>query len=79
MSFAKMFDTEYGQVVSMLQADDDGDPEIRFYAKPDGFGVCSIAFGYSGNWDRAEENFSKIDVTMASQVAMQIRRVTCDD
>lgn len=79
MIFAKMFDTQYGQVVAMLQEDDDGDPEIRFYAKPEGFGVCSIAFGYSDDWGRAEENFSKIDIAMASQVAMQIRRVTCDD
>lgn len=78
MNFAKMFDTEHGQVVVMLQPDDGGDPEVRFYSKPDGFDVCSMAFGYSGNWDRAEEGFAKIDITMAAQAALQIRKVTCD-
>ena len=79
MTFAKMYETSHGQVVVMIQPDDDGDPEIRFYAKPDGFDVCSMAFGYSGNWERAEENFAKIDIKMATEAYAQIRKVTCDD
>lgn len=83
MTFAKLFETPHGQVLAMIQPNSDGDaPEIRFFAKPEGFDVCSMAFGYPSTdcgWDMAEEGFAKVDMEMATKAYAQIRKVTCDD
>lgn len=47
MTFAKIFETKNSQVVVMRDTNDDGEPAIKFYAQPEGFGVrCStLSFG----------------------------------
>jgi hypothetical protein len=64
--FAKLYDTDKGQVVVMIQSNEDADPEIRFYAEPEGLGVCSLAMSYD-DWDVAEENFGKVNLAMAQK------------
>ncbi|TCP13797.1 hypothetical protein EV683_10542 [Crenobacter luteus] len=68
--FAKLFETDRGQILVKIDADEDGAPEIRFYAEPTGLGVCSLALSYEdfdNGWDAAEHAFGKVD----QQIAMQ--------
>lgn len=61
--FAKIFNIdEIGQVVVIFQgADETGNPELRFFAAPEGLGVCSIAVQSDNDndetWDSFEELF----------------------
>jgi hypothetical protein len=71
--FAKLFDTKYGQVVVLKQDNEDGDPEIRFYAEPEGLGVCSMAFSYEEDKrDKQEEGFDKVNFEMAEAAGKQL-------
>lgn len=68
--FAKIFDTERGQVVAMIKSnDDDGRPELRFFVKPsNGLDVCSLAFSYADSdsgWNKAEKAFEECDEALA--------------
>ena len=75
MDFAKMFQTELGQVVVMLQADDDGAPEVRVFMKPEDMGVCSTAFGYSDDdagQASADGGFAKFDLAMATACLKEV-------
>ncbi|MCK9540377.1 hypothetical protein [Dokdonella sp.] len=46
--FAKLYETERGQIVVIRQTNDDGDPEIRFFFMPNTnvYGVCSMALAF---------------------------------
>lgn len=73
--FAKIFDTKYGQVLVKLDVDDENVPEIRFYSKPEGLGVCSVAFSYtneSTGSEDAEEGFAKVTLQMAETAAKEL-------
>lgn len=71
--FAKLYDTKYGQVVVMKQDNEDGEPEIRFYAEPEGLGVCSMAFSYEeDDRDKQEEGFEKVTFEMAEAAGRQL-------
>lgn len=77
MNFAKVFDTERGQILVKLDAGDDGAPEIRFFAQPEGLGVCSVALSYEDSdkgWDAAEQVFEQIDEPKAMTAAAEIFR-----
>lgn len=43
MTFAKIFETELGQILVKKDVDGDGQPEVRFYIELDDRGVCSFA------------------------------------
>ena len=68
--FAKVFDTAKGQIVAMLDCDEDDQPEIRFYAKPAGFGICQTAIAWE-NHDKGEERAQKVfdDLTEEHAIA----------
>lgn len=71
--FAKLFERpNYGQVLAKLDADDEGAPELRWYAKPPGLGVCSFALGFGDSdegWDAAERAFERAGEDEADQAA----------
>lgn len=70
--FAKLYETEkYGQIVVILQSDDEGDPEIRFFCQPPELGVCSVAFSFE-DWDTAEEVFDEVGQEQAEVAAKQM-------
>lgn len=60
--FAKVFDTAKGQIVAMLDCDEDDFPEIRFYAQPAGLGICQAAI----KWDDSDEGEAKAQHTFDS-------------
>ncbi|MFK7088653.1 hypothetical protein AAFM71_07530 [Chromobacterium violaceum] len=73
--FAKLFEIERGQILVKLDAGEDGAPEIRFYAQPEGLGVCSVALAYEDSdkgWDAAEQVFEQIDEPKAMTAAAEI-------
>lgn len=73
--FAKLFETARGQVLVKLDADEDGAPEVRFYAQPVELGVCSVALAYEDSdagWDLAEQVFARADQDMALAAVAQI-------
>ncbi|WP_152966539.1 hypothetical protein [Gulbenkiania mobilis] len=57
--FAKVFDTAKGQIVAMLGCDEDDHPEIRFYSKPAGLGICQAAIAWE-NSDEGEVKAQKV-------------------
>lgn len=75
MDFAKLFNTEKGQILVMLDTDDDGDPAIKFFANPPSFGVCSVSMSFedsdTGN-DHAEEAFDRVDEKLALEVTAEL-------
>jgi len=82
MTFAKMFNTQHGQVVAMIQANDDGAPEVRFFCKPDGLDVSSVAFSYPDSdegWSRAEDGFAKVDIELAEKAYRSVTGALCND
>lgn len=69
--FCKLYEIEKGQILVKIDADNDGAPEVRFYAQPEGLGVCSFATLYDDTdegWDRAEALFASVDEAMATTV-----------
>jgi hypothetical protein len=48
--FAKLYETERGQILAMRQAGDEG-PEIAFHFYPgvEGLGVCQVKLGFEDN------------------------------
>lgn len=72
--FAKMFRSEkYGQLVVLLDRNDDGDPSVRTYFQHPNptFGVCSIAPSWhdsEAGWNLAEERFDKMSLEMAEEL-----------
>lgn len=74
--FAKLFETQYGQVVVFLQDNEyDGSPEIRMFSKPDGLGICSAAFGFpdtDAGRQAAEDGFDKVTQEMAEASAKEL-------
>jgi len=55
-NFAKLYETEVGQIVAIKQLDDENNPEIRFYFKPPGLGVCSTAMTFGDGDDEKSYN-----------------------
>ena len=66
--FARLFETENGQILVKVDADQDGVPEVRFYASPPGLGVCSSAILFwesDSGWERARKFFDTVDKELA--------------
>lgn len=67
--FAKLFEDEkYGQIVVLLDTDDEGDPCVRFMTQPSGLGVCAAGISFHEH-DDAQATFDKVGVAEASAAA----------
>ncbi len=70
--FAKLFETELGQILVKKDTNEEDDSEIRFYFTANGLGVCSSAYTYK-NEDSAInffENITKESATSAVKGVM---------
>jgi len=79
--FAKLFDTDHGQILVKLDAGEEAEPEVRFYVKPDGLGVCSLALKFKDTdegWDAAELVFDKIDKERAIAAVADVIDMSAD-
>ena len=73
--FAKIFDTDKGQVLVVQQSNDDGEPEIRVFCEPEGFGVCTSALSWKDTdqgWDKQQEVFNGITAEAALEIVEPI-------
>lgn len=71
--FAKLYETqEHGQILVMLDANEEGEPVIKYCCQPEGLGLCHVQsppFENSENgWFIAEQTFK--DETKKSAVEM---------
>ena len=60
--FAKLYDTEVGQILAKIDTGEDGLPEVRIFFEPEGLGVCSLAITFNedtedGQWEKLDEVF----------------------
>lgn len=73
--FAKLFEfDDIGQVLVMLDVDQDDDekPEIKFYFKPEGLGVCSVGTVGTDSWEIAERRFNLLEADRAHAVVKAV-------
>jgi hypothetical protein len=75
--FAKLYETpELGQILVKLDHhEESGDAEVRFYAEPDGLGVCARAQVFPGDengWNQAEAFFDSVTKEIALEMAEPI-------
>ena len=72
--FAKLFEGDtVGQVVVILDTDEESKPQVTFKFQPEGYGVCSIGPSWPDTdegWDNAESYFAKVDEELAFGVAL---------
>ncbi len=75
-NFAKLFESEkYGQISVIQQEGESEQPEVRFFFKPDGLGVCSIALSFDASdtaWDSCDTTFNKVDLGFAERTLKPI-------
>ena len=60
--FAKLYETEVGQILVKID-EDDCVPECRIFFQPEGFGVCSTALTWKDlsedeQWDNVDKTFN---------------------
>ena len=72
--FAKLYGSDDNQLLVKFDANQDGEPELRFYVEPKDLGVCSMAISYNNtpkDWDKAEKVFVEMTEEHARQLAKQ--------
>lgn len=74
--FAKIFESEsMGQLLAKVDANDEGEPEVRLFFEPPGLGVCSLASVFSDDsdgWDKADKLFESMDLLFAENMARPV-------
>lgn len=70
--FAKIFGSDWKQILVKLDANEDGLPEVRVYFQPEQLGVCAVALAWDDDtdksWDLAEAAFEKMDQSRAEKL-----------
>ena len=66
--FAKLFGEGESQILTIIQSNDQGEPEVRVFFQVRGFGVSSAALSFNDNdagWDKAGRIFANTDESVA--------------
>jgi len=69
--FAKLFETELGQVLVMNTTNDDETnvPEVKLYFTTNSLGVCNMGIKFNeGTFDAADKCFDEIDEEKATEI-----------
>lgn len=79
--FAKLYGTDQDQVLVKVDSNDEGEPEIRFYTKPEGFGLCSLAISFEDSdedsdkgWDRAYKALKEMTEEKARKMLSDLQQ-----
>ena len=71
--FAKMFTSDkFGQFVAMVDTNDESDPAILIYGKPEDLGVCSVGIGFPDTdegWDNRDSVFADLTLDQVETIA----------
>jgi len=72
--FAKLFETELGQILIMNTANDEtNNPEIRFYYESTGLGVCNMSIKFDIDcWGEANTAFDMINEEKATETIRKL-------
>lgn len=70
--FAKIFETDLGQVLVTLDDSVDDGPMVRFTVQPEGFGLCHTALTFFDP-DEGHKSARHAFDTVTEQVAIQVR------
>lgn len=79
-SFAKLYRSGKDQILVKLDSGDEG-PEVRWFFRPDGLGVCSIAARFPDTetgWKKAEKIFSEVNEAKAIGVVEKAKKSISD-
>ena len=69
--FARLIETERGQVLTKLDSCDEG-YEVRIFFEPEEMGVCSVGFNFDDdNADAAEKPFIKLTDDDVKKIAFE--------
>ena len=66
--FAKLYETDLGQILVKQDATEEGVPEVRFFFEPEDMGVCSVALSFSdteAGWSESDKAFNDVDENKA--------------
>jgi hypothetical protein len=80
--FAKLYETDLGQILVKLDSGDDG-PEVRYFFQPEGLGVCSVSANFKDldedtAWDNADCLFDDCTEESAFKVVKLILETLSD-
>lgn len=73
-TFAKLYESQtLGQIVVMKDSNDEGDPSIKFFFQPEGFGVCCFLLNFTAvdedaAWAKCDKAFDKVDAEMTFEL-----------
>jgi len=74
--FAKLYETEqHGQILVVIDTNDDGSPSVTISVEPEGMGVCSLGPSWKDTdvgWSSAEKLFNDMTEDMAITFADEI-------
>jgi hypothetical protein len=70
--FAKLYETEVGQILVMLDSGDNG-PEVQYHFEPKGLGVCNLSINFKDDdedtaWDKVEKIFEACTQESAEEI-----------
>lgn len=69
--FAKLFETSVGQILVKSDTNEDGNPEVRIFFEPEGFGVCNVALSFDDNekgWNDQERFFDSMGESEVTKI-----------
>lgn len=73
--FAKLFnDTEFGQILVVLNTCDEGNPQIVFSFQPEDLGVCNMSMNAKNDSEKAFDSFDKFFEEMDEETAVNAVR-----
>jgi len=72
--FAKLYNTQVGQVLIKLDEGPKEVPEVRFYFKPQGMGVCSVAYTF----DKTEQGYMDCEKLFHESNELQAEAIAID-
>jgi len=80
--FAKLYGTDKDQILVKIGTNDEYKPEVRFYVKPEGLGVCTLAVSFADNdagWANAQKCLDEMTEEKARLMAARITRSFVQD
>lgn len=77
--FAKLYETEIGQILVKMDSNPEGEPEVRIYFEPRALGVCSLAVSFeesNDGYDKQEAYFNAMTQEISLKHVKDIIKTT---
>lgn len=73
--FAKLYETDIGQILAVKDTTDNGEPVIRFRFDVEGFGACAVSMEFvdtDTGWEMRNEGFDALDSVKCRDIAENV-------